>query len=104
MVETHWPELRGETIRYADHTWELTGDVDVRGTGEVLAVAATQVDDVRHGGATLRFGLESPPASLNPGALAGAFDRLERDGERYRLVVGDDRRTYRYVLHGMQRR
>lgn len=104
MTEIHWLELHGETVRYADHTWELTGDVMVEGTGEMLAVEAEQVDDVRRGRAVLRFGLESPPASLNPGAIAEAIGRLEHDGERYRLVIRGDRRTYRYVLHGVERR
>ena len=30
MVETEWPELGGVEVEYGDHTWELTGMVDVR--------------------------------------------------------------------------
>ena len=102
MVETQWPELAGKRVRYGDHTWELTGLVDVRGTGDVLEVEATQVDDVRRGSATLRFDLENPPASLNPGNLGDHFDRLEREDGRYHLVVEKESRRYRYELHGME--
>ncbi len=101
MVETRWPELGGKQLRYAGHTWELTGRVDVRGTGEQLAVEATQVDDIRHAAATLRFGLQRPPASLNPGNLGDHFDRLERERDRYFLVVKKQPRTYRYELQGL---
>lgn len=101
MVEDRWPELAGRTLRYADHSWELSGTVDVRATGERLAVEARQVDDVRRRRATLQFGLDDPPRSLNPGNLGGHFDRLERDGDRQFLVVEKEGRTYRYELHGM---
>lgn len=101
MVEDRWPELGGRTLRYADGTWELTGTVDVLGTGEQLEVEAKQVDDVRHSRAVLRFGLRDPPDSLNPGNLGGHFDRLEREGDRQLLVVEKERRTYRYELLGM---
>lgn len=104
MVESQWPELGGKEVRYADHTWELTGVVDVQNTGERLEVQAVQVDDVRHGRASLRFGLDSPPASLNPGDLGGHFDRLERDRNQYAIVVKTDRRVYRYALQGMSYR
>lgn len=103
MVRTTWPELVGREVRYRDHTWELTGPVDVRGTGERLAVEARQVDGVGHDTATLRFGLADPPDSLNPGDLGEHFDRLEREGDRYRLVVEKDARRYRYELRGLER-
>lgn len=104
MVESKWPELGGKEIRYADHTWKLTGVVDVQNTGELLEVEVVQVDDVRHGRASLRFSLESPPASLNPGDLGGHFDSLERDRDQYAIVVKKDRRVYRYRLQGMTHR
>lgn len=104
MVETQWPELAGKEVRYHDHTWELTGRVDVRGTGEVLAVEARQADGVGHDAATLRFGIENPPGSLNPGDLGDHFDRLERDGDRYHLVVEREARRYRYALRGLEYR
>lgn len=99
MVETRWPDVCGEQVRYSDHTWELTRMVDVRGTGELLEVEATQVDGVRHGTAILRFEIENQPASLNPGNLGDHFDRLEREGNRYYLVVKKEARTYRYESH-----
>lgn len=104
MVETTWPEIAGKEIRYRDHTWELTGTVDVRDTGDVLAVEARQVDSVGHDTATLRFGIEDPPGSLNPGNLGDHFDRLEREGDRYHLVVEREARRYRYELHGLEYR
>lgn len=102
MTETRWPEIGGKELRYADHTWELTGMVDVRETGEVLHVEARQLDGVRHGMAILRFGLTHPPASLNPGDLGGHFDRLERDDGRWTLIVRKEARVYRYELHGFE--
>lgn len=102
MSETRWPELAGKELRYADHTWELTGLVDVRGTGEVLHVEAKQTDGVKHRTAILRFGLENPPASLNPGDPGDHFDRLERDGGQWYLIVRKEARVYRYELHGVQ--
>lgn len=102
MVEPRWAELRGKELRYRDHTWELTGDVDVRRNGELLAVRARQVDDVRHRTATLYFGLDNPPAALNPGNLGEHFDRLERTDDEIMLVVKKERRTYRYELQRLQ--
>ncbi|MFW5905481.1 MAG: hypothetical protein ACOCUO_01385 [archaeon] len=55
MVETELPELDGVEVEYGDHTWELTGMVDVRGTGESLEVNAKQADDVRGNEVDLRF-------------------------------------------------
>lgn len=101
MVETHWDDLRGREVRYRDHTWELTGEVEVRNGGESLAVTATQVDDVRHSTADLHFGLRAGTESLNPGDPGEHFDRLERAGGVQQLVVRKRGRTYRYELHGM---
>lgn len=101
MVETRWPELDGSVIRYADRQWELTGEVSIPGTGEQIEAEATQVDDVRRGRAAFRFGLESPPASVNPGAMGDHFQELVRDGDRHILVVSNQSGTYRYELLGM---
>ena len=102
MVEQEWPELGGKQVRFADHTWELSGTVDVRGTGEVIEAEAQQVDDVKRERARLRFNLREPPASLNPGNLGDHFDQLRRDGDRYWLVVKKETRTYRYDLESIE--
>jgi len=102
MVETHWDDLRGRELRYLDHTWALTGDVDVRASGDLLALEATQVDGVRGERAVLHFGLEAPPDSLNPGSLGEQFDSLERDGDDHYLVVKKEGRTYRYELRRLE--
>lgn len=102
MVETEWPELGGKTVTYHDHTWELTGSVDVQDTGELLAVEAKQVDDVKQPAGTLRFGCGDRSPSLNPGDLGEHFDRLERTRSGHYLVVSKDPRTYRYELLGVE--
>lgn len=104
MVEQHWPDLGGKRVRYLDETWELTGDVDVRESGELVAIDARQVDDVRHGSATLFFRLRNPPDSPNPGNPGVQFHRLERDDDVQFLVVKGPRRTYRYELRRMEHR
>lgn len=101
MVE--WPELGGAELEFRDRWWELTGRVDVRGTGESLAVEARDRDDVRHETVDLRFRVEDPPASLNPGDIGEHFDRLEREGDRYVLFVEKGSRVYRYGLRGIER-
>lgn len=102
MVEAHWEDLRGKELRYSDHTWELTGDVDVRESGDLVGVEAQQADDVRHRTATLYFGLDTPTDSLNPGDLGDHFDKLERTGDNQYLVIKKERRTYRYVLQRLE--
>lgn len=102
MVEQTWPELGGKQLRYADGTWELTGTVDVRGTGEMLAVEVRRVDDIRGGGADLRFVLENPAASLNPGNLGDHFDEIDRSGRIPAIVVKTVARRYRYSLQGIE--
>jgi hypothetical protein len=103
MSATAWPELGGRELRYLDHTWELTGDVDVRRDGELLAVDAVQVDDVRRPTATLYFEVDDGGPSLNPGALGEHFDHLEPDGGDHRLVVKKDGRRYEYALRRLER-
>ncbi|WP_254272517.1 hypothetical protein [Haloarcula marina] len=102
MVETQLAELGKKQVRYRDHTWELTGNVDIRDRGTLLAVEVRQVDEVRHPTATLFFGLDEQSPSLNPGNLGHHFDRLEQTAEGYRLVVKTDGRTYRYDLQRME--
>jgi len=97
-MERHWDTLRDREVRFRDATWALTGDVDVREDGGLLAVTATRTDDVRHGSATLYFELPGSADSLNPGRLGDHFDRLERRGDRQYLVVETPGRTYRYRL------
>ena len=104
MVESRWAELGGKELRFAGHAWELTGVVEVKGTGAVLEVEARQADDVRHGRATLRFNLRNPPASLNPGSLGDHFDSLEREDDTYYLVIKTESRIYRYELESIERR
>ena len=60
MVESVWPELGGKELRYLDHTWALTGTVDVRDDGRLLAVAAERTVDSRRPAATLFFALDDP--------------------------------------------
>ena len=98
MVETRWAELGGRELRYHDHMWTLTGTVDVKENGELLAVDATQVGDVRQPSAILYFGLENPPQSLNPGDLGEHFDHIERVNDTHHLVVKKEPRIYRYEL------
>jgi hypothetical protein len=102
MVESHWAELGDREVRYRDRTWTLTGTVDVRNRGELLAVEARQEGDVRHPRATLYFGIDDAPDSLNPGSLGDHFDSLERTGRRQRLVVKTAGRTYRYELERLE--
>ena len=98
MVETNWPELHGKELRYRDGTWRLTGDVDVRESGELLVAEANRADDVSGESASLHFGIESPGDSLNPGDLGDNFDRLERTKRSQYLVVKKGPKTYRYEL------
>lgn len=94
--------LRDREVRYRDHTWALTGDVDVRDSGDLLAVEAIQVDDVRHSTVKLYFYLQNPPDSLNPGDLGDHFDTLERKDDDQYLMIKKERRTYRYELQRLE--
>lgn len=102
MVESHWEGLGGRELSYGGHSWELTGDVAVLERGDLLAVQATQTDDVRRPTATLHFGLDSPSDSLNPGNLGEFFESLETTGDGHYIVVKTQGRTYRYELHRLQ--
>ncbi|MFW6385267.1 MAG: hypothetical protein ACOCY7_03940 [Halodesulfurarchaeum sp.] len=99
MVEAHLSDLDGERLRYHDRTWELTGDVEVLKNGELLAVEAKQIDDVKGSTVTLDFGLEGGAGSLNPGNLGEHFNSLDRRGSTHAIVVEKGRQTYTYTLH-----
>lgn len=101
MVESRWQGLDDKELRYQDRTWRLTGTVDVLDGGELLAVDAREVDDVRGSAATLYFGLDGEPKSLNPGNLGEQFERLERTDDGQTILVRTDGGTYRYELHRM---
>jgi len=102
MGDEHWDDLRGREVRFGGHTWELTGDVEVRKRGETVAADARRVEGSSHDAATLVFAVEDPPDSLNPGNLGEQFSRIERDGDGSHLVVETPGRTYRYRLESRQ--
>lgn len=102
MVEVQWEGIRDEELRYQDHTWELTGEVDVRGSGERLRAGARQVDGVRGERATLLFGIGDGERSLNPGDLDDVTAKVEREDGRLFLVAAKEPRTYRYELHSIE--
>lgn len=102
MVATHWDDMRGKQLRYLDHTWELTGDLELLDTGNLLEVEARRVDDVRGKRARFHFDVENPPDSVNPSDDGLNFYRLEQDGTDQLLVVRNAGRTYRYCLHRLQ--
>ena len=102
MVKTQWGELQDKNVQYHDRTWTLTGTVDVRESGALLAVEANQANDVRGTPGVLYFGVDTPGDSLNPGNLGEHFDRLERTGDTQYLLVKKDGRTYRYELQRLE--
>jgi len=98
MVEAHWDDIRDRELRFGGQTWALTGDVEVRKSGATVAADAQRVDGSRGESTTLVFGLEDPPASLNPGNLGEVFSRIEGGRDGSHLVVETAGRTYRYRL------
>jgi hypothetical protein len=102
MVESHWEGLRDRELRYRDRTWRLSGDLDVRSEGRLLAVEAKRADGHRGERARLYFGVEDDANSLNPGAMGEHFDRLERSSDGHHLVVATPGRTYRYELQRVE--
>ena len=102
MVETHWETLAGTELRYDDRTWSLTGDVELRVTGELVDLQARRVDGTKHERATLRFALHDSPDSPNPGHLREVFPEVERRRGRHTLVVRVDPKTYRYQLQSLE--
>jgi len=101
MVETQWETLAGTELRYDDRTWSLTGDVELRGTGELVDLRARRVDGTRGERATLRFALHDSSDSPNPGNLREVFPELQRRRGRHTLVVRVDPKTYRYRLQSV---
>ncbi|WP_435346684.1 hypothetical protein [Haloarchaeobius sp. HRN-SO-5] len=102
MAETRWEDIVGKELRYADHTWELTGDVSLLDSGDVLAVEARQTDDVQRDPATLFFDNADPPDSLNPGSHGDHFHHLEWVRDTPVLIVKTDGPTYRYELQRVE--
>lgn len=102
MAEERWAEIEGEELRYRDHTWALTGEVDVRGTGDRLRARARRVDGVRKERAALLFGIGDGNDSLNPGDRGDVVARLDQEDGRYFLVVKKEPRTYRYELNSIE--
>lgn len=101
MVEINVPEIEGARLRYNDDTWELTGTIEVKRNGELLQARAKKPDRVRGSGGRLKFVLDTPPASLNPGN-PGEFDcELTKDDAGYGLTIARDGRTDRYSLMKM---
>ncbi|GAB7091345.1 hypothetical protein JCM18237_16160 [Halorubrum luteum] len=101
MVEINVPEIEGARLRYNDDTWELTGTIEVKRNGELLQARAKKPDRVRGSGGRLKFVLDTPPASLNPGN-PGEFDcELTRGDGGYELTIARDGRTDRYSLMKM---
>ena len=98
MVEIEKPELEGESVRYRDNTWELTGRLDVQRNGELIQAKARKSSRVRGNPGTFSFSLEDSSASLNPGN-PGEFDvELQRLDDGYHLVVHRNHATSRYRL------
>lgn len=81
MGDTYWNDLEGRELRYDDHTWRFTGNLDVRQSGDLLTATARQVDGSKGEQATLYFSIEDGPDSLNPGSSDANFDHIERDDE-----------------------
>ncbi|WP_440992048.1 hypothetical protein [Haloarchaeobius baliensis] len=102
MVETHWDDLRGRTVRFNGDRWELTGDVELRQSGALLALDARKLDDIRHEAAVLHFGVADTAQSLNPGSLGDHFDSIEQSPDAERLVVTEGARRYRYELQRLE--
>lgn len=101
MVEARVPDLEGTEIRYSGDMWALTGDLDVKQNGSVIDASARKTNRVRKSEATMRFSLQEPPASLNPGNL-GDFDaQLERADGQYTLAIRRNNGTDHYRLENM---
>lgn len=103
MADTHWAGMQGRELRYDDRTWALTGDLDIRQSGDLLVADAKQIDESKREKATLYFRIEDPPDSLNPGSSDANFDHLEQDSAGdYLLVVDAPGRRYQYGLDSIE--
>lgn len=98
MADVTIPQLEGERVRYNDDTWELTGKISFQQNGSVIEAAARKPDRVRGSRGQLRFKLQNPPASINPGN-PGEFDiDLTRDGRSTSLVLTRPSGSNRYSI------
>lgn len=96
------PELAGETLRYRDATWELTGKLEVKRNGEVIHAEARNENRVRGNAGTLSFALRDSNASLNPGNLGEIDVELRRLEDGHDLVVRRNHGTTRYRLTSLR--
>lgn len=103
MAETPWQQLEGDTLQYGGHQWELTGGVDVRDRGSLLAVEAKQVDDVSQPMANLRFASVEGSPALNPDDLDEMFCDTQRERDGLYIVLQKEPQRYRYELLGIER-
>lgn len=102
MVELTVSALEGVQLRYNDDTWELTGTIDLQQNGELVEAQAKKPDRVRGSSGRLKFVLDTPPASLNPGN-PGEFDcELTKVDSGHELTISRDGRTDRYSLKKMR--
>ncbi len=102
MVETQFNQLTGARIRYNDDTWELTGDITIKQNGAVLEAEAHKPDRVRKSRGILRFQLQNPPASINPGN-PGEFDiDIETTGGETILVLERSHASDRYAVKSLR--
>lgn len=97
-METHWDNIHGREVTYHDQRWELTGDVDVINSGDVIALEARQRDDVKGERARIYCTVESGSKSINPGAMGDHFDSVLPDGPEQVVRIKTHGRTYRYEL------
>jgi len=98
MVEMNSPDLEGQRLRYNDDTWELDGTIDVKQNGNLIRARARKPDRVRGSSGRLKFVLETPPASLNPGNPGAFTCELTEDENGYGLAISRDGGIDRYRL------
>lgn len=102
MAEAHIAQLKDEQIRYNDDTWAFTGDISFKQNGSVIEARVRKPDRVRGSRGTMRFQLQNPPASINPGNL-GEFDvDLTRDGTKAVLELSRPSTSDRYTVSNLR--
>ena len=102
MVEVDVPTLEGKQLRYNDNTWELTGKIAVRRNGELIQAEARKVDRVRGSAGWLKFVLDTPPASLNPGHITDFECELFTNDSQSKIQITRNDRTDTYLLTKMR--
>lgn len=102
MVEVDVPAIAGEQLRYNNNTWKLTGTIAIERNGELIQAKAKKTERVRGSAGWLKFVLDSPPASLNPGNLAEFESELIEEGNDHFLLITRNDRTDRYLLTKMR--